>query len=47
MMRTTTLGIQELIREKSKENILVIYGDCIYSDDFIFEIIDIANNLLK
>ena len=45
MMRTTTLGIQELIREKSKENILVIYGDCIYSDDFIFEIIDIANNL--
>ena len=45
MMRTTTLGIQELIREKNKENILVIYGDCIYSDDFILEIIEIADDL--
>ena len=40
MMRTTTLGIKELIEDiKNKDNILVIYGDCIYSDEFIHNII--------
>ena len=40
MMRTTMVGIDELKKTNNlKDNILIIYGDCIYSDEFISKII--------
>lgn len=45
MLRTTylgLLGIKEFL--KNSENILVIYGDCIYSDKTIFEILNRAES---
>ena len=40
MMSTTLVGLEELRNNyKFTDNILVIYGDCVYSDDFLSEII--------
>lgn len=40
MMKTTIIGIEGALKYMSKkENLLIIYGDCIYSDLFIKEII--------
>ena len=40
MLKTTIIGLEGLVDIlDSKQNILIIYGDCIYSDKFISEII--------
>jgi len=40
MMKTTILGLDGLIKSNNVyENILIIYGDCIYSNEFISEIV--------
>ena len=40
MMETTIIGIKGLLKDlQKKENLLIVYGDCIYSDSFIKEVI--------
>lgn len=40
MMSTTMVGLDGLIKSNNfNENILIVYGDCIYSNEFISEII--------